>query len=77
MSPEKKGGDNSVNGLCITEKVTREEQVKLRKQRRETARATTKGQEGVGYSPRGARKSLWLENLIGNELDGGVGAEEG
>lgn len=77
MSPEKKGGDNSVNGLCITEKVTCEKQVKLRKQRRETARAMTKGQEGVGYSPRGARKSLWLENLIGNELDGGVGAEEG
>lgn len=50
----------------------------MRKQnRRETARATTKGQEGVGYSPRGASKSLWLETLIGNELDDGVGAEEG
>lgn len=57
--------------------MTCEEQVKLRKQRRETAGAMTKGQEGVGYSPRGARKSLWLENLIGNELDGGAGAEEG
>lgn len=43
----------------------------MRKQnRRETARATTKGQGG-------ARKSLWPENLIGNELDDGVGAEEG
>lgn len=41
----------------------------MRKQnRRETARATTKGQEEVSCSPRGAREPLWLENLIGNEL---------
>lgn len=46
-----------------------EEQVRLRKQkRRKTARAMTKGQEEVSHSPRGARESLWLENLIGNEL---------
>lgn len=56
---------------ALQRKVTCEEQVKLRKQnRRETARATTKGQGG-------ARKSLWLENLIDNELDNRVGAEEG
>lgn len=47
MSTEKKGDDNSVTRLHYREKVTHEQVKPKRQDRWETARAKTKGQDGV------------------------------